>query len=189
MTDPQRAVYGMTYEFWQGGKQIQAFSLDAMHDGAWFMRPGHRPSHRPGGRYLGTDSKYQMPFYVNVISNSDRLFAERMRLRLGQGDRPMQGWVPRGWDDGLGYDLGMRKPFAEGFEHQVCPRRVTSAGRQAWCTHIGRRQPSGPGPLQRAAERLDDHPRPQAGRGGPVDVSECRVVDFGSYPRSSSAAG
>ncbi|MBN1418274.1 MAG: hypothetical protein JXP34_05825 [Planctomycetes bacterium] len=37
VTDPRRAVYGMTYEFWQDGKRIQAFGLDSMHDGAWFL--------------------------------------------------------------------------------------------------------------------------------------------------------
>src|SRR5947207_131947 len=37
VTNPAQKTYGMVYEFWKGGKKMQEFGLDAMHDGAWFM--------------------------------------------------------------------------------------------------------------------------------------------------------
>ncbi len=107
VTDPQRPVYGMTYEFWRGGKQIQAFGLDTMHDGAWWasaMVTAHRAD--PDGPYLDRVQTYQVPFYTNMLTHSDRLFP-KMRGR-GQDTKPLvspvKGWVPRGWDDGEGFD-------------------------------------------------------------------------------------
>ena len=55
VTDPQRKTFGMTYEFWKDGRQIQEFGLDSMHDGAWFMSAmitAHRAD--PEGDWLGS---------------------------------------------------------------------------------------------------------------------------------------
>ncbi|MFO8012406.1 MAG: hypothetical protein R6X20_03775 [Phycisphaerae bacterium] len=107
VTDASRPVYGMTYEFWRDGKHIQEFGLDTMHDGAWWasaMVTAHRAD--PDGPYLERVQTYQVPFYTHMLNHSDRLFP-RMRGR-GQDTKPLRspvkGWVPRGWDDGKGFD-------------------------------------------------------------------------------------
>jgi len=106
VTDAHRPVYGMTYEFWRGGRQIQEFGLDTMHDGAeWAsaMVTAHRAD--PAGPYLERVQTYQVPFYANMLNHSDRLFP-KMRGH-GQDKKPLlepvKGWVPRGWDDGQGF--------------------------------------------------------------------------------------
>ena len=107
VTDESRPVYGMTYEFWKGGRQIQEFGLDTMHDGAWWasaMVTAHRAD--PDGPYLERVQTYQVPFYTHMLNHSDRL-VPGMRGR-GQDNKPLRepvkGWVPRGWDDGKGFD-------------------------------------------------------------------------------------
>lgn len=122
--DADRRVYGMAYEFkdMPDGPLIQDFGLDSMHDGAWLMSAmitAHRID--PQGGYLERVQKYQAPFYVNLLLNSDRLFPN-MIPREGQEkfDKPIKGWAPRGWDDGLGIDLvtamkgGNPRPFSSG---------------------------------------------------------------------------
>lgn len=114
--DPNRRVYGMTYEYVRDGKQVQDFGLDTMHDGAWFasaMVTAHRID--PEGGYLRRVQRFQVPFYVNVLKHSDRLFPH-MIPREGQErfDAPIRGWAPRGWDDGPGIDLVAGVPFSTG---------------------------------------------------------------------------
>src|SRR5437764_1331585 len=95
--DERRKVFGMTYEFARDGKQMQEFLLDAMHDGAWFtsaMLSAHRA--RPAGKYLERIQTYQVPFYLNVLHHSDRLFPNMQRT---DEDRkpyaaPLKGWIP-----------------------------------------------------------------------------------------------
>ena len=79
VTDPQRKTFGMTYEFWKDGKKVQEFGLNSMHDGAWFMSAlvtMHRAD--PAGSWLAQAQKYQVPFYTNMLRNSDRLFPAMM---------------------------------------------------------------------------------------------------------------
>ena len=114
--DPHRRVYGMAYELVRDGKHVQDFGLDSMHDGAWLMSAlvtAHRID--PQGGYLQKAQQFQVPFYVNVLRNSDRLFPH-MVPREGQErfDAPIKGWAPRGWDDGPGIDLVAGVPFATG---------------------------------------------------------------------------
>lgn len=118
VVEPEAKTYGMTYEYYDPVKdqRIQGFGLDAMHDGAWFtaaMMTAERID--PEGPYLEQALKYQIPFYVYMINNADRLFP---RQKGGQPDvahdPPMKGWVPRGWDEGLGYDIN-RRQFKEGY--------------------------------------------------------------------------
>jgi hypothetical protein len=114
--DPHRRVYGMAYEFVREGKRVQDFGLDSMHDGAWLMSAlitAQRAD--PEGGYLERAQRFQVPFYVNVLHNSDRLFPN-MIPREGQErfDEPIKGWAPRGWDDGLGIDLVAGVPFSTG---------------------------------------------------------------------------
>ena len=104
--DPNRRTYAMCYEFERDGRLIQAFGLDSMHDGAWFLSAlatAHRVD--PEGGHLEMAQNWQVPFYVNVVSNSDRIFPN-MIPRPGQEefDAPIKGWAPRGWDDGLGFN-------------------------------------------------------------------------------------
>ena len=114
--DTQRRVYGMTYEFVRDGQHVQDFGLDTMHDGAWFLSAlvtAHRID--PQGGYLDRAQRFQVPFYVNVLRNSDHLFPH-MVPREGQEtfDAPIKGWAPRGWDDGPGIDLVAGVPFSTG---------------------------------------------------------------------------
>lgn len=114
--DENRRVYGMAYEFVRDGKHVQDFGLDSMHDGAWLMSAlvtAHRID--SDGGYLEKAQRFQVPFYVNVLSNSDRLFPH-MIPREGQEEfnQPIKGWAPRGWDDGPGIDLVAGKPFSSG---------------------------------------------------------------------------
>ena len=118
VTDPQRKTYGMTYEFWQDGKQIQEFGLDSMHDGAWYlsaMITAHRAD--PGGGWLDRVQQFQVPFYTNLLLNSDRLFPQMQPTDEDKEpwSTPLKGWAPRGWDDGHGIDRKTGQPFAEGY--------------------------------------------------------------------------
>lgn len=116
--DPQRKTFGMVYEFWKDGRQMQEFGLDSMHDGAWFMSAmitAHRAD--PDGGWLDRVQKYQVPFYTNVLLNSDRLFP---RMEPTAEDRtpwsaPTKGWAPRGWDDGGGFDRKTGRVMREGY--------------------------------------------------------------------------
>lgn len=116
VTDPARAVYGMTYEFARDGHPTQTFTLDAMHDGAWFMSALATAQRAvPEGKYLEKIQTYQVPFYTNMLNHSDRLFPA---MKPGGEDKkpfthPVKGWVPRGWDDGLGYDRATARPFGK----------------------------------------------------------------------------
>jgi hypothetical protein len=60
---------------------------------------------------------YQVPFHVNMLDNSDRLFPDMEPT--GEDKKPFQqpvkGWVPRGWDDGAGYDKNTWKPFEDSY--------------------------------------------------------------------------
>src|SRR5438477_11963624 len=70
--DPQRKTFGMTYEFWKDGKKIQEFGLDSMHDGSWLMSALVAMQRAdPGGDWLARAQKYQVPFYANLLLNSD----------------------------------------------------------------------------------------------------------------------
>ena len=118
VTDPQRKTFGMVYEFWKDGKQMQEFGLDSMHDGAWLMSAmlaAHRAD--PEGGWLGRVQKYQVPFYTNLLLNSDRLFPKMQPTTEDKipWDTPMKGWAPRGWDDGRGFDRKTCKPMPDGY--------------------------------------------------------------------------
>lgn len=118
ITNTARQTFGMTYEFYRDGKQIQEFGLDTMHDGAWFMEAmieAHRAD--PTGPYLALARRYQIPFYLNLLHHSDRLFP---KMKPGPEDKlpfssPIKGWIPRGWDDGGGYELATGRPHPKGY--------------------------------------------------------------------------
>ena len=117
VTDPARKTYGMAYEFYAGGKPMQEFGLDSMHDGAWLMSAmatAHRAD--PEGKYLDRVQRYQAPFYANMMSRSDRLFPDMKRTDEDKKPflKPVKGWVPRGWDDGGGFKKS-GQPFYEGY--------------------------------------------------------------------------
>ncbi len=115
VTDPCRITYGMPYEFYADGKQMQSFGLDTMHDGAWFTAACVAADIAdPEIKYLERAAKYTIPFYANVINNSDKIFPDK-KFREGQDKKPLEeplkGWVPRGWDDGRGYMHGKDGQF------------------------------------------------------------------------------
>lgn len=106
--DPRRPIYGMTYEFFKDGRQTQDFPLDSMHDGAWFanaMITAQRAD--PAGNYLPRALKYQVPFYLNILLNSDRLFPDFGKTDEDNRapDHPIKGRIPLAWDDGQGWEL------------------------------------------------------------------------------------
>ena len=114
VADPERKTFGMTYEFWKDGRQIQEFGLDSMHDGAWFMSAmitAHRAD--PDGGWLERVQKFQVPFYTNLLLHSDRLFPKREPTAEDKTPwkEPVKGWAPRGWDDGGGFDRKTGKPL------------------------------------------------------------------------------
>ncbi len=116
VTDEHRRVYGMAYEFVRDGRHVQDFGLDSMHDGAWLLSAlvtAHRID--PEGGYLERAQRFQIPFYVNLLTNSDWLFPKMIpREDQEKFDKPIKGWAPRGWDDGPGIDLVAGKPFSTG---------------------------------------------------------------------------
>ena len=113
VTDPDRIVYGMVYEFYRDGRQIQAFGLDSMHDGAWLASAMTTAEHAdPAGGYMERALEYQLPFYTHMLNDSHRIFPHKIRRQDKKPlEEPLKGWVPRGWDDGLGYDLNTGKRF------------------------------------------------------------------------------
>jgi hypothetical protein len=118
VTDPQRKTYGMVYEFWNGGKKLQEFGLDSMHDGAWFLSAlvvAQRAD--PKGDWLERAQKYEVPFYCNVLNYSDRLFPKMQPTDEDSHpwSAPVKGWAPRGWDDGSGFDRKSLKPIPDGY--------------------------------------------------------------------------
>ncbi len=132
VTDTDRRIYGMIYEFYEDGKQIQGMGLDSMHDGAWFVEAllAAELIH-PEGKHLEKAQTYQIPFYTNVANNSDQLFpnmVNKSRQDTTPITEPVKGWVPRGWDDGQGYDRrGTRYSTMEYRHHEVCTN-VTEDG-------------------------------------------------------------
>jgi hypothetical protein len=118
VTEPDRKTYGMTYEFYKDGKRIQEFGLDAMHDGSWFMAAMATAERvDPEGDYLERAQRYQVPFYVNMLRNSDRLFPQ---MKPTNEDKkpfaaPIKGWIPRGWDEGIGYQKNRNQRFEESY--------------------------------------------------------------------------
>jgi hypothetical protein len=118
VTDPERKTFGMTYEFWKDGRKVQEFGLDSMHDGSWLLSALVTMQRAdPGGDWLARAQKYQVPFYTNLLLNSDRLFPG---MQPTTEDRkplkpPVKGWVPRGWDDGLGFAKNTGKPFTDSY--------------------------------------------------------------------------
>ncbi len=118
VTDPQHKTFGMTYEFWKDGKKIQEFGLDAMHDGSWFMSALVTMQRAdPAGDWLARAQKYQVPFYANMLRNSDRLFPAMQPTTEDKKPfaKPVKGWAPRGWDDGLGVSKNGLKPFTDSY--------------------------------------------------------------------------
>lgn len=114
-----KKTFGMTYEFYENGKWIQEFGLDTMHDGSWFMSSiitAYRVT--KDDYYLKNVLKYQVPFYVNTLKNSDKLFPEMKETNEDKKPLkpPVKGYLPRGWDDGSGYKLYKRnEKFEEGY--------------------------------------------------------------------------
>lgn len=118
VSDPARQTYGMAYEFWKGGKKMQEFGLDSMHDGAWYLSSllvAQRAD--PKGDWMLRAQRYGIPFYTNLLNNSDLLFP---KMQPTEEDKhpwpaPLKGWAPRGWDDGSGFDRKTGQPMPDGY--------------------------------------------------------------------------
>jgi hypothetical protein len=116
--DPARPVFGMTYEFYRDGKQVQQFGLDSMHDGLWLtvaMLTAHRAE--PTAGHLDRVLTYNVPFYVNMLLHSDELFPKKEPTGEDRGPiaATQKGWIPRGWDDGLGFEKTSKRPLAPSY--------------------------------------------------------------------------
>lgn len=124
--DPSSPQLGMIYEyFWvskKGTQQqwIQGEALDTMHDGAWFAAAMVNASRATGDPfYRDILVKWQLPFYLKMLTHSDELFtSERNDGRPGddRGWRTSKEWllqgkergfVPYWWDDGASVSLDM----------------------------------------------------------------------------------
>ena len=171
--DPSRAVFGMTYEFVRDGRHVQDFPLDSMHDGAW-LTGALITAHRATGdaEYLKRVQTYHVPFYVNVLRNSDRLFPDYGKTDedTRAPDHPIKGRIPLAWDDGQGYDFNTGKRHAPGYNRTQGPNHlaqdVADALMNAWLTT---RDPA-------AAEAL-------------MLLHRYRVDYFGTVPVIAAAAG
>lgn len=119
VNDPRRAVFGMTYECWRDGRQCQVLGGQSMQDGAWLTEAlccAQRAD--PAGDYLRRARNGPLPFYLNLLSHSDQLFPD-MRPNAEDPrpfERPLKGWVPRGWDDGQGYEPRTGQRLAAGHD-------------------------------------------------------------------------
>ena len=72
----------------------------------------------PEGHYLERAQKYQVPFYCNMLNHSDVLFPKMQPTNEDKKPfaKPVKGWVPRGWDEGIGYQHeGKHEKFAPGY--------------------------------------------------------------------------
>ncbi len=118
---PQR---GMVYEyFWvrrqgQPDQYIQGEGLDTMHDGAW-LAASLVTAYRVTGDKFYRDFlvQWQLPFYVQMLNHSDRLFSGRKNdartdakpwgreWAFQEGEK---GFVPYFWDDGRSVSLDRR---------------------------------------------------------------------------------
>ncbi len=120
---PQR---GMIYEYFHVARQgqhdqfIQDEALDTMHDGAWFAVAMVNASRATGDPfYKEVLTRWQLPFYLQMLNHSDELFtSDRNDGRPGddRGWRGSKEWllqgrekgfVPYWWDDGGSVSLEM----------------------------------------------------------------------------------
>lgn len=138
--DPNRRVFGMTYEYIRDGKQVQDFGLDTMHDGAWFMSAlitAHRID--PEGGYLRRAQQFQVPFYVNVLTHSDRLFPHmvpREAVRIGF------------YDDGLAWSYRAECARAALAGKPMTPGFVAGAVGRVYCQVLATEAFYAPGPYR-----------------------------------------
>ncbi len=124
-TDPKSPQKGMVYEYFDTTRKgkpdqwVQGEALDTMHDGAWYaMAMVH--AHRATGdkRYRDFLKEYLLPFYTNVLNNSDTLFSTKQVDVAEKGvtfnkEHALQpgekGFCPYWWDDGASVSLERRR--------------------------------------------------------------------------------
>jgi hypothetical protein len=123
--DPKSPQKGMLYEYFdttRAGKPdrwVQGEALDTMHDGAWYaLAMAHAYRATGDKRYREFLKEYVLPFYTNVLNNSDTLFSlEQVNLAvngvkfdkehaLQEGEK---GFCPYWWDDGASVSLERRR--------------------------------------------------------------------------------
>ncbi len=138
---PQR---GMIYEYFHVAKDgtpqqwIQGEALDTMHDGAWFAAAMVHAARATGDPfYREVLVRWQLPFYLRMLNDGDRLFtSERNDGRPGddRGWRGSKEWllqgrekgfVPYWWDDGASISLDM-------LNRRDGDRHVNFAGLNEW---------------------------------------------------------
>jgi len=115
--DPNCPQFGMVYEYYTpaNGRWEEGEGLDTMHDGAWWMDAlAHLYRATGDAKYLEWIKKYSIPFYVNVLNNSDRLFPnppnnKEPKHRLSDAEHeiffPEKGWCPYWWSDGSAFSI------------------------------------------------------------------------------------
>jgi hypothetical protein len=123
--DPKAPQKGMVYEYFdttRAGKHdqwVQGEALDTMHDGAWYaMAMAHAYRATGDKRYREFLKEYLLPFYTNVLNNSDTLFNTKQVDVAEKGvtfnrEHALQpgekGFCPYWWDDGASVSLERRR--------------------------------------------------------------------------------
>jgi hypothetical protein len=101
--------------------------LDSLHDGAWFLSAMVSASRAdPFEDYLGPVLKYQAPFYLNLLQNSDRLFPQIHKTSEDKAPlaHPWKGRLPLAWDDGDGYELRSGKKLPARYNTNQGPNHL-----------------------------------------------------------------
>lgn len=121
-SDKDSPQFGMVYEYvdtakiGRYGQWLQGEALDTMHDGAWYaMAMSHAFRATGDAYYRDFLTKYQVPFYTNMLNHSDELFADGLKdAKLAPTNRRFEkshryagekGFVPYWWDDGASMSI------------------------------------------------------------------------------------
>ena len=131
--NPASPQMGMVYEYMdtsrigKTGQWIQGEALDTMHDGAWYAAAiAQAYTATKDEYYLDFLNKYQIPFYTNILNNSDTLFkdgldgrksatAKRGTFQRSHKYMGEKGFCPYFWDDGS--SVSLERDFRDTGQH------------------------------------------------------------------------
>jgi hypothetical protein len=210
---PQR---GMVYEYFdtrragQFDQWVQGEALDTMHDGAW-LAAALVSAYRATGdrRYKEFLTRWQLPFYCQMLNHSDRLFSAR-RNDARPGAPPFgkehalqegeKGFVPYWWDNGASVSLERRKdrnplgPYPctdhlagkpnpkyllDGYSHGSSNHLAQDLGVMLQLAWLLLRESSDPGERRLAQEVAE----------AAANLHQCRLRHHGFIPMCAAPAG
>jgi hypothetical protein len=213
-TDAKSAQKGMVYEYFDTTRAgwfdqwVQGEALDTMHDGAWLAAAMASAARATGDPfYTEFLTKWQLPFYANVLNHSDELFNTKQVNVADNGVRfnkehklidGEKGFCPYWWDDGASVSLERRRkpgslpPFActDRLAGQTNPQARLSGYSHGCSNHMAQDLAV---MLQQGWLLLRDDPA-HAKLAGEVaraakHLHESRLRHFGTIPAVVAAAG